>query len=286
MKMILIILVAAYALVCVAAFALQARMVYFPSRDDAGDPSRVGLDFRDVTFATATGRELHGWLIPAPAASAIGYTLLYCHGNAGNITHRLESIRQFVDLGLSVFIFDYGGYGRSSGRPSESGTYEDVAAAWDYLTETGGLAPDQIVLFGRSLGGAVAIDLATEVEPRALIVESCFTSVPELGSRLYPWLPVRLLARIRYDNAKKVPSIRVPKLFIHSLDDDIVPYGMGRRLYNRAARPKQFLRIRGTHNDGFFVSESKYEEGLKSFLASLDQPRIESEQTRDLQGET
>ena len=267
MKMILLILVAAYALICLVAYLAQARLVYFPSRDDAGNPGSVGLEYRDVTFATATGRELHGWMIPAPQSR---YTLLYCHGNAGNITHRLESIRQFVDLGLSVFIFDYSGYGRSAGRPGEKQTYQDVDAAWAWLTEEEGVAPDDIIVFGRSLGGAVAIDLATEVQPRAIIVESCFTSIPDLGARLYPWLPVRFISRISYNNMKKIREVRVPKLFVHSLEDDVVPFGMGKRLYNRASRPKEFLRIRGNHNDGFAVSEAAYEEGLKSFLASLD----------------
>lgn len=272
MKIALLIVIGGYVLVCAIAFALQARLVYFPDHDDAGDPSRVGLDFREVFFETVSGRRLHGWMVPAPDGGT-GYTLLYCHGNAGNITHRLESIRQFVELGLSVFIFDYGGYGKSEGRPGEQTTYDDAEAAWDCLTGELGVDDRTVILFGRSLGGAVAIEMARRVRARALIVESCFTSVPELGSRLYPWLPVRLLSRIRYDNARKVTRLRLPKLFVHSMDDDVVPFGMGRRLYHRAARPKEFLRIRGTHNDGFIVSEPAYDEGIRKFLESLDAPR-------------
>lgn len=271
MKMTILILAGAYVLVCLAVFLLQSRLVFFPSREDAGNPASVGLDYRDVFFEAFSGRSLHGWFIPAPDAE---YTLLYCHGNAGNITHRLGPIRQFVDIGVSVFIFDYGGYGRSQGRPSETATYEDAAAAWAQLTEVEGVDPSSVILYGRSLGAAVAIDLATEVEPRALILESSFTSIPELGARIYPWLPVRFLARFRYNNSRKVTRIRVPKLFIHSLQDEIVPFGMGRRLYNRAAQPKQFLKIRGSHNESPATNAMDYENGVKSFIASLDQPRI------------
>lgn len=277
MKMILLILAGAYVLVCLLAYLAQSRLVYFPSREEAGTPADLGLEYRDITFYATSRRALHGWLVPGDGP----YTLIYCHGNAGNITHRLHSIRQFVEMGLSVFIFDYGGYGRSKGRPSEKGTYDDVAAAWDYLVEDEKIDPSQIVLFGRSLGAAVAIDLATQVDPRGLIVESSFTSIPELGARIYPWLPVRLIARIRYNNMKKISGIRVPKLFVHSLHDDIVPFGMGKRLYNRAPRPKQLLKLRGTHNDSFVVSDAKYEEGVKSFLASLDQPRIRIDNPSD-----
>jgi fermentation-respiration switch protein FrsA (DUF1100 family) len=277
MKMTLLILVGVYALVCLVAFLFQSRLVFFPSRDDAGTPASVGLGYRDVLFESLSGRSLHGWMVPVEGAE---YTILYCHGNAGNVTHRLESIRQFADLGLSVFIFDYGGYGRSEGSPSVERTYQDAAAAWDYLTGTEGIAPSQIVLFGRSLGGAVAIELATEVEPRALILESCFTSIPELGARLYWWLPVRFLARYRYNNARKVTRIRVPKLFIHSLQDEIVPFGMGRRLYNRAARPKQFLKIRGSHNLAVPDDREAYEGAVRSFLASLDGDRSREDGAR------
>lgn len=269
MKIFFIIL-GAYALVCLAAYIMQGRLVFFPTDEDAGKPSDVGLDYKDVTFAGPDGRDRHGWMIPVADAR---YTLLFCHGNAGNITHRLESIRQFVDAGLSVFIFDYGGYGKSRGRPSESGTYGDALAAWDYLVETEGVDPARIILFGRSLGAAVAIDLATRESPRALIVESAFTSAVDIGARAYPWLPVRYLARVRYDNMKKVPHIRAPKLFIHSLEDRTVPFGMGKRLYNRAARPKTFVRLRGTHDDGFIVSADVYMEALRKFLDSLDSER-------------
>ena len=184
----------------------------------------------------------------------------------------MESIKQFVDAGLSVFIFDYAGFGQSAGKPAESTTYDDATAAWKYITGELGLAPNEIILFGRSLGSAVAIDLAGRKKPVALILESCFTSIAEMGARIYPWLPVRFLTRIRFDSMSKITYVDVPKLFVHSLDDEIVPYGMGRRLYNRASRPKQFVKMRGNHNDAFLMPGSEYEAVLQSFLADLDLP--------------
>ena len=273
MKLIILVLVGGYVLVCALAYVFQHKLVYFPERDITGTPNDAGMDFSDVSFQRADGKALHGWLIPAPDAR---FTILFCHGNAGNISGRLESIRLFHDLGLSVFIFDYAGYGQSQGRPSEYGTYRDARAAWEYLTRERKVRPRDIILFGRSLGGAVAIELATHVNPGALIAESCFTSAVELGARVYPWLPVRFLARARYDSASRVGEIVIPKLFVHSLEDEVVPYGMGRRLFNRAAKPKTMLKIRGGHNDGFLVSNDKYVRELGEFIATLDESRAGS----------
>lgn len=265
MKVVIFTLLWAYVIVCALAFIFQNRLVFFPSREVDAKPSDAGLDFEDVDF-DRPGAKLHGWFVPAADPR---FTLLYCHGNAGNISDRLESLKLLNSLGLSVFIFDYAGYGRSSGRPTEKGTYADARAAWRYLTETRGVSPDDIILFGRSLGGAIAIELATEVRPRAVILESCFTSAPELATRAYPWLPVKLLARIRYNSYARVDAIGVPKLFVHSTEDEVVPYGMGRRLFNRAVRPKQFVKIRGGHNDGPFVTGEKYVTALDAFLENV-----------------
>ncbi len=255
-----------YLVVCLLGILFQDRLVFFPERALVTVPEQVGLSYRDVYFETADGMRLHGWFVPAAAQRAV---LLFCHGNAGNISGRLESLQMFNELGLSVFIFDYRGYGQSRGRASERGTYADARAAWRHLTEDEGVAPDQIILFGRSLGGAVAIELATHVRPRALIVESTFTSAAELGARIYPWLPVRQLARIRYDSQGRVRRLRCPKLFVHSLHDETVPFSMALKLFERAARPKELLKIRGGHNDGFLVSGRKYLDGLAGFLDGL-----------------
>jgi len=251
-------------------YAIQSSLVYLPDlagRDLLATPEDIGLGYRTTSLSTSDGETLHGWFVPAPEARA---TLLFFHGNAGNISHRLESIAVFHQLGLNVLILDYRGYGRSTGKPSEQGTYRDAQAAWEYLIGTEGLKPGDIVLFGRSLGGAVAVWLATQVQPAALVLESSFTSVPDLGAQLYPWLPVRLISRLHYDSRARLPQVQVPVLVIHSRDDEIIPIDHGRALFAAANRPKHFLELRGGHNDGFVLSREHYLAGLRGFLeASL-----------------
>lgn len=265
MKEFILALAGLYVLILIAVYLFQSRLVFFPDRAMAGDPGHIGLEFEEVWLQSG-GRRIHGWFVPAAAQRA---TLLFFHGNAGNISHRMDSIRLFNQLRLSVFIFDYQGYGRSGGKAGESATYRDARAAWDYLTLERGLRPEEIVLFGRSLGGAVAIELATVTDPMALIVESCFTSAVDMGAKVYPWLPIRLVRRIRYNSLRRVGDIDVPKLFIHSIEDEVVPFGMGKRLYGRAQRPKQFLKIRGGHQDGFLVSGKLYADTIAEFLNSV-----------------
>lgn len=255
-----------YALVCVLAFVFQKRLVYFPQRRLHATPRDAGMAYRDVAFRAEDGVSLHGWFIPAAGAKRV---LLFCHGNAGNIADRLESIRIFHDLGLSVFIFDYRGFGRSGGRVGEAGTYRDARAAYRYLVETEGARAEDVVVFGRSLGGSVAIAVASEFSPAALIVESCFPSMADVGARAYPYLPVRLLLRVRYDSTERVRALDCPKLFIHSRDDEIVPFDLGRRLYELSAPPKEFLEIRGDHNAGFAESGELYRGGIERFLRAV-----------------
>lgn len=246
-------------------YLFQSRLIYFPMREIAATPKAVGLAYEDVRFTAEDGTVLDGWFIPASAPRA---TLLFFHGNAGNISHRLDSLMIFHRLGLSTFIFDYRGYGRSEGRPTEEGTYQDAMAAWRYLTEKRGVSPEKIVLFGRSLGGSVAAWLAARRTPGALIVESTFTSAPDFASEMYPWLPARWLTRFRYDAIKHLSSVTSPVLVIHSRDDEIIPVGHGRRLYEAAREPRQFLEIRGSHNGGFLQSDKEYIDGLERFLTA------------------
>jgi fermentation-respiration switch protein FrsA (DUF1100 family) len=260
-------LLGAYVVVCLLAFVLQRRLVYFPDAVLAATPESIGLEWESVLLETDDGVRVHGWYVPAEAGRPV---LLFCHGNAGNISHRLESIRLFHDLGLSVFIFDYRGYGRSEGTPSEGGTYRDAHAAWRYLREEKGYPPNRIILFGRSLGSAVAIELASHEAPGGLIAEGSFPSAVDIGTRAYWWLPVRLLARIRYDSRAKISRIACPKLFIHSAQDEIVPIGLGRKLYDLAAEPKSFLEIQGTHNEIFIHAGSPYASGIGDFLETLE----------------
>ena len=194
--------------------------------------------------------------------------VLFCHGNAGNMSHRLESIRVFHRLGLSTLIFDYRGYGQSEGKPTEQGTYLDAEAAWRYLVQRQEVDPAEVFVFGRSLGGAIAAWLARGHTPKALIMESTFTSVPDIAAHLYPYLPVRLLSRFHYNAVDYVRQVNCPVLIVHSRDDEMIPFSHGRRLFETANEPKEFLEIRGSHNEGFMTSADRYEEGLASFLST------------------
>ena len=257
-----------YAALAGALFFYQPNLLYFPgmpSREIVATPADTGLDFEPLTLATRDGEQLDAWFVPADSARGV---LVFCHGNAGNIAHRLDSIRLFHDLGLSVLIFDYRGYGRSSGRPTEQGTYRDVDAAWDYLVGPRGIPPNRIILFGRSLGAAIAADLASRQNAAGVILESAFTSVPDIAATLYPWLPVRWMSRYQYNTQKKLADIHSPVLIVHSRDDEIIPYANGERLFAAARDSKQFLELRGGHNDGFMVSGKDYVQGLDSFLGN------------------
>ncbi|MFV1997122.1 MAG: alpha/beta hydrolase [Acidiferrobacterales bacterium] len=263
------ILVFAYALIVVIIYFSQSRMIYLPeipSRNLVATPERLGMDYENVWLRTADNVSLHGWYVPAKKSK---YTLLFFHGNAGNISHRLESLKIFNELGLSVLIIDYRGYGNSGGRPTEAGTYEDARAAWQYLVSERGMDEKNIILFGRSLGAAIAAQLATVVSPGGIIVESAFTSTEALAKTVYWYLPVKLLTRIHYPTAKYISRISSPILVIHSRQDEIVPFRQGRQLFDLASKPKRFLELRGGHNEGFSVSGSDYINGLDDFIKTL-----------------
>jgi fermentation-respiration switch protein FrsA (DUF1100 family) len=255
----------AYVAVVLLAYALQGRLLYFPSAVIEGTPLDVGLDYEEITFAAPDGPRLHGWWIPAAEAR---HTLLFMHGNAGNISGRVPSIRLFHDLRLNVFVFDYRGYGRSGGNPDERGTYLDARAAWDVLIDRG-IAPGRIILFGRSLGGPIAATLGVQVEPGALIVESTFTSVPDLAATLYRWLPARALLRFSYDTRARLRERRCPLLIVHSDEDELVPYSHALALFAAAPDPKRLLTIHGTHADGFLTSGALYRDGIAEFISSI-----------------
>ena len=244
----------------------QARMIYFPYRELAATPAAVGLPFEEQWLKTADGMRIHAWFLPHPAERGV---ILFSHGNGGNLSHRLDSLRIFHALGWSVLIYDYRGYGLSDGAPDEAGTYRDAEAAWRHLVDGRGYRPERIVSFGRSLGGAVAAELASRHPPAALILESTFTSVPDMAAELYPLFPVRLLARYRYDARARLAEIHTPLLVIHSRDDEIVPFRHGERLFAAAGDPKRFVAIEGGHNDGFLVSGERYLAPLAAFLGEV-----------------
>jgi fermentation-respiration switch protein FrsA (DUF1100 family) len=254
-----------YGAFCLYLYMMQGRMIFYPVRKLTSAPTDIGLHYESVSLTTSDGIKLHGWFVPAAAEKG---ALLFFHGNAGNISHRLDSLKIFHDLGLSTLIIDYRGYGESDGSISEKGTYVDADAAWDYLARVKDFKEREIIVFGRSLGGAVAAHVASLKRPGGLILESAFTSVPDMGARMYPYLPVRFLSRFKYDARKALQSVTCPVLIIHSPQDDIIPFENGLQLYKSARQPKRFLEIRGDHNEGFYVSGKMYIHGINDFITS------------------
>ncbi len=258
-----IVLICAVALVLFYFFFrwFERANVWIPRDDLIATPEAVGLTFEDVYFETTDNVKLHGWYLPSDFPRA---SLLFCHGNGGNLSYRTESLRQLQSLNLDIFIFDYRGYGQSEGTLSEEGTYNDALAAHQWLFKKN---PNQaMIIYGRSLGGNIAADLATRVNADALILESAFTCVADMGRELFPFLPVRLLNTIEYDALSKMMKIRMPTLIIHSRDDDIVPYHHGQTLYAAALPPKELLTISGSHNEGYLLSEDEYLLGVNDFI--------------------
>jgi len=244
-------------------YLMQSSLVYHPQGELLATPSTAGLDYEEVTFQTSDDIELHGWHVPADSAHL---TVLYFHGNAGNISGRLETIQLLHELGLNVFIFDYRGYGKSEGSPSEQGTYRDAEAAWNYLRSDKNIANSSIVIMGRSLGGSVAAWLAAQKSPAASVIESTFTSATDLGADLYPWLPVRWIMNFEYNTLKHIKQINSPLFMAHSRDDQIVPFHHGQQLFEAANAPKTFVELRGSHGSGFWETGAKYRNELRQFL--------------------
>jgi fermentation-respiration switch protein FrsA (DUF1100 family) len=265
---IVMLVAAGYAMVLLAAFAFQSRLVYFPnvpSRAIGPGPDSIGLAYESVEILTEDGVRLDAWYVPVREPRG---TVLFFHGNAGNISHRLDSLRVFNGLGFATLIFDYRGYGRSEGAVSEQGIYRDAEAVWRHLNEKRGIPATEVILFGRSLGAAVAAYMASQHRPGALIIESGFVSVPDMAAELYPWLPARWLARIGFPAGDYLKTVTCPVLVVHSRDDEIIPFNQGLRLFEVSHEPKQFLELRGGHNDGFLVSGRRYLDGLDAFVAA------------------
>jgi uncharacterized protein len=255
----------AYGAVLVLVFVFQSRLVFYPGmgRDVMLSPQSYGLRYETVELRTADGETLQAWWVPADNARGV---VLFFHGNAGNISHRLDYLLMFNRLRYTTFILDYRGYGKSTGSPSEEGTYRDAEAAWEYLRHARLAQPQDVVIAGESLGGAVGTWLAAKVRPRAVLLFSTFTSVNDLGAQVYWFLPVRLLSRIGYDNLENLKRVQAPVFIAHSRDDDVVPYSHGRKLFEAASEPKAFLEMRGGHNDGFIFVRQEWVAQLGAFL--------------------
>jgi fermentation-respiration switch protein FrsA (DUF1100 family) len=243
----------------------EKGIVFFPDPDLVGTPADFGLEYEEVFFEAADGVKLHGWWVPKAGAPAF----VWFHGNAGNISHRLENIKLLHDLvGVQVFIFDYREYGRSQGRISREGTFQDAAAAYRYVTATRGVPAENLILFGRSLGTALATDLAIQNPCRRLILESAFTNSSDMAKMMAPflfdWRP-----KIPYDNLGKIDKVKVPVFVIHGSHDEIIPVDMGRRVFAAANKPKDLYIIPGAHhNDTYLVGGKVYFERIKAFISS------------------
>ena len=252
--------------------ANENRLVYLPDPGPLADPPpSLGLHPQRVTFAAPGGPRLVAWRIVPPVSAQDPRWILVLHGNAGNLVTpgRPEHDLQLHDLGAGVLAVDYRGYGESAGTPTEEGLYADARAAYDYLRDSLHLPPRRIVIYGHSLGAGVAVRLATEVVAAGLVVEGAFTSVPDRGAELYPWLPVHLIARNRFDSIDRIGTLRMPLLVIHGRDDTTIPIAHGRRLFASAPQPKQFLEVAGGHDDAYSVGREAYEAGFRGFLARL-----------------
>jgi len=259
-------------LILVVVFALwlswnEPRMIYHPDRQMDSTPDQHGLPYEDVTLATSDGLHINGWFLPCGHPAKL--TVLLLHGNAGNISHRFDKLAALRDLGVDTFIIDYRGYGRSEGKPDEPGTYLDARAAYDYLVTQRKVAPRSIVVYGESLGSAIAADLATKVDVGGLILEEAFTSIGDVGQKMFPFFPVRWLVRNKYDTLGKMPRVHVPLLIFHSLDDELFSMRHARRLLAAANDPKQLVELRGAHNDAFLVSAATYHAAMQKFFAAL-----------------
>jgi fermentation-respiration switch protein FrsA (DUF1100 family) len=258
-----------YVLLALTLYLLQGKMVFLsnmPGRALTASPGDLGLDYENVSLTTSDNERLHGWYIPAADARGV---VLFFHGNAGNISHRLDSIAIFRQLGLDTLIIDYRGYGESSGKTTEQGTYLDAQAAWDYLVDQRGIPPDRIIIFGRSLGGAIGAWLGSHQKPAAVIIESSFSSGVDMGRRLYPFLPVRLITRLRYPVAEYASRLQSPVLVVHSRDDEIIPFSMAEAIYAAVKKRKTLLELHGDHNAGFYLSRRTYIPGLDRFIESV-----------------
>ena len=245
---------------------IENFFVFFPDKNIADTPDEYGMTYKEVFFNTVDGIKLNGWFLPSDV-KVPAPVMLFFHGNAGNISHRLDNIRHLLQRGLQVFIFDYRGYGKSSGRPSEKGLYLDGLAAYDYLTAAEHISPGDIILFGRSLGAAIAINTALKRDVRSVIMESAFLSTKDLAGTM---LLFNLFSRFlppNYNNLEKVKKVRVPKLFIHGDKDLLVPFSMGEQLYREAESPKYFLRLEDSgHNDTYIKGGDDYFQTLVAFI--------------------
>lgn len=274
-KLVLVTIVLAYAGIVVAVRLGEKEMVYHPADRAVQAPAPAfKLQQRSVHYASGDGTALSAWIVPAAAHDSTGMWLLICHGNYGNIGYgeRPEFYAFARDIGLNLLAFDYRGFGESSGSPDEAGFYQDAMASWQYLTDSLHVPPSHIILFGHSLGSGVATELATRVDAAALVLEGAYTSVTDVGAEIYPLLPVRLLSTQRFPSLARIASVQEPKLFLHSPEDDVIPYAHSRRLFAAAGAPKSFVAVRGGHMEAYSTDKEVYFGALAKLVSTVTPP--------------
>ena len=244
---------------------LEKKSLYFPLRKIESVPQDAGLDYEEVFVTTKDGVQISAWFIPSGEPRA---TILFSHGNGGNISHRIEKMKILNELNLNIFIFDYRGYGMSKGNPSEEGLYLDAAAAYDCLVNEKKIPARKIIGYGESLGGAVIIDLASKRELGGVIIEGSFSSIRDMAKKYFPFIPV-FVYKTSFNSFEKIKSIKSPKLHFHAVSDKTVPFELGKKLFGNAPEPKEFVELQGGHNDAFIVSQDVYSSEIDSFIGRL-----------------
>ncbi|MBI3006584.1 MAG: alpha/beta hydrolase [Ignavibacteriales bacterium] len=268
-RQILVAAIAAILIWTLIAMLFEEKFIYFPTRYPGGlyEESRFIPDVVDCWITTEDSVRIHAWFAPSDSAIA---TLVMSHGNAGNISHRIDIIRRLQSSGFNVLMFDYRGYGRSEGSPSESGIYKDGRATFDYARSLRGVDTNKIIVWGTSLGGAVAVDVATQRRPAGMILESTFSSAADVAKVAYPFLPVHLVIQTRLNSFDKIPDVHIPILCMHGDRDSIIPFELGKKLHERANPPKEFYTIRGAdHNDTYIVGGKEYIQTVKEFVGRV-----------------
>jgi fermentation-respiration switch protein FrsA (DUF1100 family) len=244
---------------------IEKKSLYYPLKKIEATPSDIGLDYEEVFITTKDRVLISGWYIRSHSPRG---TFIFSHGNGGNISHRLEKIRMFHDLHVNVLIFDYRGYGMSKGSPSEEGLYLDAEAVYNYVVNEKKVPPQMIIGYGESLGGAVIIDLAVRHMLGGIIVEGSFTSIQDMAKNYFPLIP-SFVYKTAFNALEKIGRVKAPTLHFHSTADEIVPYELGRRLFDNAPGPKEFVDLQGGHNDSFLISRDIFIEKTDAFISRL-----------------
>lgn len=247
----------------------QHKMVFFPGKNLVMTPDEIGLQYEDLYIQSGDNEKINAWYFPYKGSIEIPdrKVVLFCHGNAGNISHRIETVEYILELGANIMLFDYRGFGKSEGSPGEEEVYQDALVCYNWLINEKGFTPDQVIIFGRSLGGAVAVDLASKVACSGVIVESSFTSAKAMAKEIFPIFPINLILKYKLNSIDKIGHIKCPVLVTHSTEDDIIPYKMGEDLFNAAEEPKKFVKLSGRHNERYYYLDSTYRSTLIEMIS-------------------